>query len=533
MKTRLLILLLLMCNVYSFAQTELINYRDWTRSNNDKVALVIGNSRYEHSNQLSYPAHDAKIIKSALQTQGYDVLEAYNLGLNSFKQVLRDLHAQLYNYNSLVIFYAGHGLEIKGTNYLVPIDANPIDELEVDYQCIKLDYLFALIDNPGMPKIVALDACRNNPFFGRGDTGMKRIYQQKKNTKIIFSTSVNTTVNDNNPFAEAFAQHIRDGGCIDDILRLTTNTVERKQSNQIIWEHGSLKEEICFGDHIDRSTIDSDRDGIVDANDRCPYEKGDFPSYGCPPGFIPEGMAFVEGGEFMMGCTSEQGDDCDKNEYPAHRVYVDDFFIKIHEVTNEEYAAFLNSEGNGSTNGEEWYEVYKYNRILRKTDGTYYPQEDWENRAVTFVTWYGAVAYCKWLSRTTGRKYRLPTEAEWEYAARGGKYKEGFKYSGSDNLNKVAHHSTGTEKVMTKLPNALGLYDMNGNLEEWCSDWYGDYSDTYERNPKGPGEGRFRVLRGGDWYDHHSDLRVTSRGSNGNYYTIGWLTGFRVVASLK
>ncbi|MCD8539034.1 MAG: formylglycine-generating enzyme family protein [Leadbetterella sp.] len=126
-----------------------------------------------------------------------------------------------------------------------------------------------------------------------------------------------------------------------------------------------------------------------------------------------------------------------------------------------------------------------------------------DQQPIANISWTEAVAYCSWLSRKTGKKYRLPTEAEWEYAAKGGKKSKGYKYSGSQWLDSVGWFNTNcggkTHPVAQKKPNELGLYDMSGNVVEWCQDWFGPYSPSPQSDPQGPGEGSNRVQRGGSW----------------------------------
>jgi len=153
------------------------------------------------------------------------------------------------------------------------------------------------------------------------------------------------------------------------------------------------------------------------------------------------------------------------------------------------------------------------------------------------VSWYGASEYCRWLSERTGQNYRLPTEAEWEYAARGGQKanpKRMFLYAGSDKIDEVAWYGDingGTHPVAQKTPNALGLYDMSGNVWEWCSDWYGsDYYQTIAKgakNPTGPAEGDYFVCRGGSWDSDPEVCRAPYRGRGDAYNRYNSL-GFRV-----
>ena len=168
-------------------------------------------------------------------------------------------------------------------------------------------------------------------------------------------------------------------------------------------------------------------------------------------------MVAVQGGTFTMGCTSEQGDDCYDDERPAHRVTVSDFYIGKYEVTQA-----------------QWRAVMGFNPSYFKGD----------NLPVETVSWDDVMDFIHKLNSLTGRQYRLPTEAEWEYAARGG---NNYKYSGSNSAGNVAWYgynsSRTTHPVGTKSANGFGLYDMSGNVYEWCSDWYRAYNGTYFLSP--------------------------------------------------
>jgi len=240
---------------------------------------------------------------------------------------------------------------------------------------------------------------------------------------------------------------------------------------------------------------------------------------------LPENMVFIKGGTFIMGCTAEQGSDCYNIEKPVHQVNLNDFSLSKYEVTIQEFKAFIDAtnyrtdadkEGNSNIwNGTEWKAQSGVNWRCDVV-GKQYPQSDYKH-PVIHVSWNDAVAYCDWLAKKTGKNYRLPTEAEWEYAARGGNNSSKYKYAGSNILDDVAwYHENSNNKthpVGQKRPNELGLYDLSGNVWEWCQDWYGDYSNTIQTNPAGVGSSSFRVSRGGTWNRPARNSRVTYRNS--------------------
>jgi formylglycine-generating enzyme required for sulfatase activity len=204
-------------------------------------------------------------------------------------------------------------------------------------------------------------------------------------------------------------------------------------------------------------------------------------------------MVFVEGGTFMMGCTEQW--DCYDNEKPAHRVTVSDFYIGRYEVTQAQWDAVM-----GKELSSDW------------------DQED--SRPVDHVSWNDVQEFIRKLNVKTGKNYRLPTEAEWEYAARGGNKSKGYKYSGSNDVDDVAWYDGDRRSseiwtpppVGMKTPNELGLYDMGGSAWEYCGDWYGEYSGEAQSDPTGPSTGSYRVFRGGGLESSARRVRVSVRG---------------------
>ena len=232
-------------------------------------------------------------------------------------------------------------------------------------------------------------------------------------------------------------------------------------------------------------------------------------------------MVYVDGGAFMMGATEEQGDDYDVDELLVHNVTLDGFYIGKFEVTQAQWEAVMGTALSDIITENAW-PLYGV--------GDDYP--------MYYVNWNDATAFCGKLSELTGKAYRLPTEAEWEYAARGGQQADGTKYAGSDSIDEVAwyggkENEDASHPVGQKTPNALGLYDMSGNVWEWCSDWYKSYyGSSPSVNPQGPSSGDrvlpYRVFRGGGWNYYAKGCRVSNRSGGMSNYR-GYILGFRVV----
>ena len=211
-------------------------------------------------------------------------------------------------------------------------------------------------------------------------------------------------------------------------------------------------------------------------------------------------MVYVKGGTFTMGATAELGSDDPYGERPAHQVTLSGYAIGETEVTQALWLAIMGSNPSSFNNNLQ--------------------------RPVVRVSWNDCQAFISKLNELTGKTFRLPTEAEWEYAARGGNKSQGYKFAGSDTIGGVAWYygnsfalgssspDYGTHAVATKMPNELDLYDMSGNAWEWCQDWYGNYSSDAQTNPEGPTNGSHRVMRGGSWFDEEGLCRVSMRSTN-------------------
>lgn len=221
--------------------------------------------------------------------------------------------------------------------------------------------------------------------------------------------------------------------------------------------------------------------------------------------FVANGISFtmilVEGGTFQMG-KSADGNDVS----PVHNVTLSDYYIGETEVTQELWQAVMGSNPS-------------------RFKGNMLPVEQ--------VSWNDCQTFITKLNELTGQNFRLPTEAEWEFAAKGGTQSKGYTYSGSNTIGDVAWYGSNSSKthvVATKAPNELGIYDMSGNVWEWCQDWYGSYSSSSQTNPSGPSTGSYRVDRGGSWCYRATICRTAFRDGSSPTFGINSL-GLRLAHS--
>jgi formylglycine-generating enzyme len=233
-------------------------------------------------------------------------------------------------------------------------------------------------------------------------------------------------------------------------------------------------------------------------------------------------MMSIEGGTYTMGSLTSEKDRSD-DECP-HTETVANFSIGVYEVTVAEYLRFADAT---NSHYPEWLEKGSVYNVETGTN-SHYKDKGYSRAAGTLpvcgVSWHDAVAYCEWMSKKTGKKYRLPLEKEWEYAAKGGKKTRGYKYAGSNDLSAVAWCSSNAgskpHAVGGKAANELGLYDMSGNLWEWCQDKWAAYPGCTASDCA-----NCAVLRGGSWYNNVNDCRASYRNWNGNanrYYYYGF-----------
>jgi len=490
----------------------------------NRLALVIGNGAYKgEQTRLSNPVNDAKTMKKTLKELGFEVIIATDLTLKGLNKAADKFEKRIQTLKKsskplvTLFYYSGHGMHVGSTSYLLPINCKAQSEVDLKRTDEHGAYPLENITNRLMAhgnylNIVMLDACRNNPFVkkilgGKGgkDPDLFNGYAApKRNTTITkqsgmfyaYATAKGEIAKDgygkNSPYVEGFAQAVKTPNLsLEKVLKNTGAYVNQKVSNQM-----PCTESISFyGDFLfykKEIPKDTDGDGYIDAEDGCIYEYSRT-NNGCPER-NDDGFVFVEGGTFQMGSNENN------NGKPIHPVTVSSFYMSKYEVTQK-----------------QWRDIMGTNPSSFK---------DCDKCPVESVSWNDIQEFIKKLNAQTGKNYRLPTEAEWEYAARGGNKSKGYKYAGSNNIDEVAwydknsydlgeeHKNYGTNPVGQKQANELGLYDMSGNVWEWCEDtWHDNYSGAPTNGSAWTSGGKStnRVLRGGSWPSYSVFCRLASR----------------------
>jgi formylglycine-generating enzyme required for sulfatase activity len=497
-----------------------------TANNGQRVALVVGNAAYTYASPLTNPLNDAREMSRVLTSLGFKVTTTTNTSRQRLRQAIDQWGETLRAGDVALFYYAGHAVEVEGANYLCPTDANPKNVKQVAYEAIPVDIVLGWMETARtQTNIVLLDACRDNPFRSlfrstSTDGGLGSM-TAPSGTFIGFAASPGRKSSDgdrtNGLYTEAILAAIAlPNRTIDQIFNEVNASVRRRSGgNQVPFKNSSLEADFYF-----KTT-----------NTPAPYTPPRREEPAKPAVDLePVAMVTIPGGSFMMG--SEESDD----EKPVHSVTVSKFRMAQYETTVAEFEAFIDATD--------------YQTDAEKDGGSYIWTGKWEKKAginwrygadgnlqtnkrhpVIHVSHNDAVAYCGWLSRKTGQTYRLPTEAEWEYAAGGGATHNKYSWGNSDSQG-VSGNIAGkpddyayTAPVGSFKANPFGLYDMSGNVWEWCGDWFDQsyYASSSSSNPTGPSTGPSRVLRGGSW----DAAPVDAPGRrNGDY-------GFRVVSQFK
>jgi formylglycine-generating enzyme required for sulfatase activity len=534
----------------------------------NRVALVLGNSAYK-SAPLKNPTNDAKDMAAKLKVMGFTVVERNNLTVKQIGSTLREFRSKLTPGSVALVFYAGHGLQIKGENYFPTVDAEIAGEEDVPNQSLSMRQIMDVLgDAKTRLNLVFLDACRNNPYarsFRSSSDGLSKV-NAPSGTLISFATRPGSVAADgtgrNGLYTGALLASMDSRGePIEQVLKRVVTSVKASSKNQQEpWMEGSIEGEFCFGNCLttaagqmavsdDRALWESVKDSR-DASDLKAY-LNKFPSglfaevagnriksigqIGAPqvvtsaplpnrpvlaqPGATfkdcdecPE-MVVIPAGTFLMGSKADPfaAFPPPQEEQPQHSVSIRSFSIGKFEVTQE-----------------QWYAVM----------GTVPSSVTGRTRPVERVSWDDAQGFVRKLSQKTGKQYRLPSEAEWEYAARAGSQ---TVFSFGDDEGQLGRYgwfasnsNNQTRQVGEKLPNRFGLHDMHGNVMEWMQDCLNNYSYSDAPNDGRAWEGgncSLRVSRGGSWKSSPQDTRSASRfviSTTTRYYN----SGLRVVRAL-
>ena len=544
-------------------------------TNQRRKAVVVGMSSYGDGRSLENTLNDVEDMAEALTQLGFVVTVLKNNDLRNLKTNLTAWYNTIEGNDMAVFYFAGHGVEVKGENYLIPIGAELNSQADVEDYTLKVNNILGNMEEKRVGfKLLILDACRDNPFtrsWSRSNTqqGLAQM-RAPKGMLIAFAAAPGATAQDggsynlrNGVFTHFLKQEILTAGAsIDDILnKVAGNVSNLTNDQQVPYKTGVITENFYFIPKMNEVVItdnpaeptkpavtvkyfyyidQSGKESQNRFNDRKAAENDmrkrnlygkiysnagevfvvEKPAEPVKPVTTAKSngetvhldgieFVFVSGGAFTMGCTPEQGNDCSDGENPAHRVTVSDFYMGKYEVTQA-----------------LWKEVMGDNPSSVKGD----------NLPVDKVSWNDVQEFIRKLNIKTGKQYRLPTEAEWEFAARGGIGSGGYKYSGSNTIGNVAWYKDNAggknPAVGTKSPNELGIHDMSGNVFEWCSDWNAPYNNNEQTDPQGPATGTHRVFRGGCLAGDAKMARITTR-------TIGqpdirWNSlGFRLACSSK
>ncbi len=673
-----------------------------------RVALVVGNGTYAHIGPLPNPGNDAADMTAALRRLGFDVTTVRDADRNALAEALRVFTRESAGADVSLVFYAGHGLEMDGVNYLVPVDARLERDTDVRFEAIELDDVLASTTGADL-RVVILDACRNNPLarsmqrtgasrsVSRGSFGNLDESLLGDETLVAYAAAAGTTADDgtgrNSPYTSALLSYLEQPLELGLLFReVRARVLEATAGRQRPHEYASL-----LGEHYLRAAVGAEpraveaalgldrasrrlaqqgltragfspgpADGVFGPATRAAIRgwqtsrgatatgyldvagaaalgapvpsaalstvatspadvsaplaaasvpaaeltraemlfwesmrdstnASDFEAYlarwpsgiyaplatnrlaalreaaSAPPALVdpprsrepgevfrdcptcPE-MVIVPGGEFLMG-SDRRDDESYDLERPRHRVMVDRFALGVHEVTRDEYAAFVAATGRGA--GDRCYAFDADERRWEwRSEASWrspgYPQAG--DHPAVCVNWEDAQSYVQWLSAETGEEYRLPSEAEWEYAARAGTTTrrhwgddpdDGCAYAnGADRTFEarfdnwtVADCTDGvlwTSPVGAYRPNAFGLHDVLGNVWEWVEDcWHDDYDGAPRDGSswtRGGDCGR-RVVRGGSWIDNPRSLRSALR-SRVDAELRHAVIGFRVARTL-
>lgn len=501
---KLILLCLLVCSVFIFSENR---------------ALVIGNANYSNSlGKLKNPVNDAKDISDVLEKIDFEVSLLIDGSKRDIMQAIRTFQSQLKSDDTALFYYAGHGVQIDGINYLIPVGADLIYESDAEFEAIEMDFVLSSLEKSSSKRnVIVFDACRNNELKKdvRSTTRGLAITQKRlPESMIIYSTSPGEVAIDgvgrNSPFAESFIKNIVSPNLsITTLVMKLTKDVKDNALGQTPWRSSSLTEDFYFIQESKIITSEEVKQNSVVESLIEESNTSEVYKYSVN-GFDLE-MVYVDAGSFtrkVSGLFSNKEQKVTLTE---------NFIVSKFEVTQGIYKSLVPE-----------FEDIKIG-LHQIVSGDDYP--------IDRITWVDAIEFCNKLSRALGFEpvydinqndkadviidntangFRLPTNAQFEFIQLGGNLSKGFKYSGSDNVDDIAwyfRNSSGKRingarsynpmpkwklhKVGDKKPNELGIYDLNGNVAEWCFDSYEKFTTHELIDPVSSDNNLLKVIRGG------------------------------------
>jgi formylglycine-generating enzyme required for sulfatase activity len=513
-----------------------------------RTALVIGNSDYSNHlfPSLENPVNDAKDLAVVLRKLGFEVIELLDANRQQMNRAIRSFRDKLLiNQGVGLFYYSGHGVDYAGKNHLIPLGNKIKVSYDVDEtaETIAVSYVLNEMQKAGNHmNFLVLDACRKArkiKLSSSGDKGMRAIPEGLKVPDLVHGfliayaaapgkAALSGVGERNSPYVKHLMRFIQEPNLSVEamfkkvgaaVIRETTMQQEPGFYTQL-YDPFSFNPQAVKPKVVDNSSellkriseLENKIDNLIVPTPVVKKAKSKvFKDPLKVGGFAPE-MVRIPAGSFRMGDIQGGGD---SDEKPVHRVSVDSFAMGKYEVTVGDFRKFVN-DANYKTDAEKLGSCWTYDNGWKDVKGanwrnTKFSQND--NHPVVCVSWNDATAYTKWLSNQTGKEYRLPTEAEWEYAARAG---TDTKYWWGNDIDKSkANYNNNIKKtspVGNYKSNQFGLYDTSGNVWEWtCSEWGNPYNGN-EKQCVTTGI-RF-VLRGGSWYRGPRDLRSAFRSRN-------------------
>ena len=515
--------------------------------------LSIGVSKYKNRElQLQFAAKDAMDFSLAMAKQQgllyekvqYKILLDEEANAENIRDGLQWLKRETTQRDVAMLYMAGHGINSNdGYFFFMPVNAD-MDRLNAT--CVRWMEIKETVDATPGKMLVFVDACHSGNVLGNNQRRAAMLSQAiseltgADNGAIVFTSSTGRQFSLENPdwnngvFTKALVEGLNGAADLSDTKTITVNS--------LMWYITNRVKELTKGQQAPTTTIPSSIPdfpiAFVAATETSNTNNETVkPSAVVIPVTKPEisasptisvpitsnakiEMIFVQGGTFTMGSPDEVGN---TDERPQHQVTLGSFHIGKYQITQAQWIAVMGSNPSHFKGDNLPVETVSWNDIVGTTGVSV---------VLNGITYYENGFIYK-LNKLTGKTFRLPTEAEWEYAARGGNKSQSHTYSGSNTIGNVACYSSNsgdaTQPVGSKAPNELGVYDMSGNVWEWCSNRYNSsyHSDLPQNNPTGPSSGSYRVLRGGSWYSLAENCRVAYRYDYAPDYR-NYNNGFRV-----